>query len=82
MKGVTDLESAKKLDERLATRGRDRASILAKAYERCAGELQEIDKTYRQPGASAKCKRSGKEFGRTNLIEHARKTGVSYVCLR
>jgi hypothetical protein len=41
---ATDSEFAKKIDERLAIRGHDSASILAKAYARCAGELHAIDK--------------------------------------
>jgi hypothetical protein len=42
---ATDVEFGKKLDERLAARGYDSASILAKAYARCAGELQMIEKS-------------------------------------
>jgi DNA mismatch repair ATPase MutS len=39
-----DAEVSKKIDELLATRGHDRASILAKAYLLCAHELQALDK--------------------------------------
>jgi hypothetical protein len=41
---ATDSEFAKKIDERLAIRGHDSASILAKAYSRCASELHAIEK--------------------------------------
>jgi hypothetical protein len=41
---ASDPEFAKKIDERLAARGHDSASILAKAYARCAGELHAIQK--------------------------------------
>jgi hypothetical protein len=43
-KWASDPEFAKKVDERLAVRGHDSASILAKAYARCAGEVQAIQK--------------------------------------
>jgi hypothetical protein len=42
---ATDPEFGKKLDERLAARGHDTASIQAKAYTRCAGELDRIEKS-------------------------------------
>jgi hypothetical protein len=41
---ASDREFAKKIDERLAIRGHDSSSILAKAYSRCAGELHAIQK--------------------------------------
>jgi hypothetical protein len=41
-KWASDPKFAK--NERLATRGHDSASLLAKAYSRCAGELQAIQK--------------------------------------
>jgi hypothetical protein len=41
---ATDVEFAKKIDDRLAARGHDSASILAKAYSLCANELQVLDK--------------------------------------
>ena len=37
-------EVEKKIDEKLAARGHDRASIRAKAYSLCAAELQALDK--------------------------------------
>lgn len=43
-KWASDPKFAQKIDERLASRGHDRTSILAKAYSRCAGELQAIQK--------------------------------------
>ena len=42
---ATDPEFAKEIDERLAARGHSPASILAKAYASCAGQLQMIVKT-------------------------------------
>jgi hypothetical protein len=44
-KWASDPEFAKKIDERLTTRGHDAASIFAKAYSRCAGELRAIQKS-------------------------------------
>ena len=41
---ATDLAFGTKVDERLATRGHDSASILGKAYSLCAAELQALDK--------------------------------------
>jgi hypothetical protein len=41
---AADAEYGEKIDERLAARGHDRASILAKAYSLCANELQVLDK--------------------------------------
>jgi hypothetical protein len=41
---ASDPEFAKKIDERLTVRGHDPASILAKAYSRCAGESRAIQK--------------------------------------
>lgn len=41
---AADLGFAKEIDERLAARGHDSASIRAKAYSLCATELQALDK--------------------------------------
>jgi hypothetical protein len=41
---ASDPEFAKKIDEKLAARGHDSASIRAKAYSLCATELQALDK--------------------------------------
>jgi hypothetical protein len=41
---ATDLEFAKEIDEKLAARGHDSASILAKAYSLCASEMHALDK--------------------------------------
>jgi hypothetical protein len=41
---VTDTEFEKKIDDKLAARGHDMASIRAKAHSLCASELQVLDK--------------------------------------
>ena len=41
---ATDSEFGSEIDDRLAARGHDRASILARAYSLCATELQALDK--------------------------------------
>ena len=41
---ASDAEYAKKIDERLASRGYDRETIRAQAYLRCAGEIRAIQK--------------------------------------
>ena len=41
---ASDPEFQKKIDEKLAARGHDSASIRAKAYSLCASELQALDK--------------------------------------
>lgn len=41
---ATDSEFGNEIDDRLAARGHDGASILAKAYSLCATELQALDK--------------------------------------
>jgi hypothetical protein len=41
---ATDSEFGGEVDDRLAARGYDRASILARAYSLCATELQSLDK--------------------------------------
>jgi hypothetical protein len=41
---ATDSEFGSEIDDRLAARGYDSASILAKAYSLCATELQALDK--------------------------------------
>ena len=41
---ATDSEFGSEIDDRLAARGHDSASILARAYSLCATELQALDK--------------------------------------
>jgi hypothetical protein len=41
---ATDSEFGREIDDRLAARGHDSASILARAYSLCATELQALDK--------------------------------------